>query len=311
MSRMEEFVRYHNGCDGECNGILLAAWADLKGISDADRFDLAFFYATVYNIPSAIFMLNERDGILSDSDGWCKDNKRRLIFQSDRRYMRCNGSLEKTLRHFAENLAGGSGYTEATVTGGRISTDRAVRMCQEWPSFGRFGAYLFTETLTYLMHLESTEAPTFDFGNGSTATSGLMNLFGFDSEADWFDRHKRIPDGMTIGQLDGLLAATAEEVRASGGNPDYSCIETSLCAYRKFFKGSRYNGYYLDRQLSELVSYPTINAESIGYVNELYDLRSDLFPHWMLGEFRGWDGIRKHMKTFYKRNGRVNGRGDG
>ena len=308
---MGEFVRYHNGCDGECNGILLTAWADLKETPEADRFDLAFFYATVYNIPSAIFMLNERDGIVSDPDGWCKNNKCRLIFQSDRRYMRCNGSLEKTLRYFAENLAGGSEYTKATVTDGLIRTDMAVRTCQEWPNFGRFGAYLFTETLTYLLHLESANAPRFDFRNGATATSGLMNVFGFDREAEEFDRRKRIPESMSLEQLDVLLAMIAEAVEESGGNADYSCLETSLCAYRKFFKGSRYNGFYLDRQLGELYRYPTMNEGSIGYVNELFDLRSELFPHWMLGEFRNWDGIRKHMKTFYRRNGRVNGRGDG
>ena len=306
MDRLEEFVKYHNGCDGECNGILLAAWADSRGLSDEDRFDLAFFYATVYNIPSAIFMLMERDNIISDPDGWCGRNKGRLIFQSDRRYMRCNNALERTLRHFAVNLAGGERYVCATVNNGRIETERAIELCQGWPNFGRFGAYLFTETLTYLLHLESANAPRFDFRNGATATSGLMNLFGFDKEADEFDRRRRIPESMSIEQLDGLLATIADAVEESGGNADYSCLETSLCAYRKFFKGSRYNGFYLDRQLEELVTYPSINPESCSYINDLYELRSELFPWQMLGECCGWSGVRSDMKRYYQRHGKVN-----
>lgn len=306
MSRVEEFVRYHNGCDGECNGILLAAWADKKSLCDRDRFDLSFFYSTVYNIPSAIFMLAERDNIVSDPDGWCNRNKERLIFQSDRRYMRCNNALERTLRHFAANLAGGEEYVCATVKEGRIDTKKAIELCQEWPNFGRFGAYLFTETLTYLLHLESANAPHFDFRNGATATSGLMNLFGFDREAEEFDRRKKIPESMSPEQLDALLATIAVEVGKSGGNADYSCLETSLCAYRKFHKGTRYNGYYLDRQLEELVTYPSINPDSCRYINELYELRSELFPWQMLGECGGWQGIRKGMKRYYQRHGRVN-----
>lgn len=307
MSRIEEFVRYHNGCDGECNGILLAAWADMKGLTEPERFNLAFFYATVYNIPSAIHMLNGVSEIKSDPDGWCSKNRERLIFQSDRRYMRCNNALERTLGHFSRNLAGGESYIQATVKDGRIDTKRAIELCQEWPNFGRFGAYLFTETLTYVLHLESANSPRFDFRNGATATSGLMNLFGFDREAEEFDRRKRIPESMSLVQLDGLLATIAGVIEESGGNADYSCVETSLCAYRKFFKGSRYNGFYLDRQLEELVSYPQINPYSSGYVNELYELRSKLFPWQMLGECCGWSGIRKDMKRYYQRHGRVNG----
>ena len=307
MSRIEEFVRYHNGCDGECNGILLAAWADSKSLSEAERFDLAFFYATVYNIPSAIFMLTELCNIIEDPDSWCERNRSRLIFQSDRRYMRCNNALEQTLGQFSRNIAGGEAYVQATVKDGRIDTKRAIELCQEWPNFGRFGAYLFAETLTYLLHLESANAPRFDFRNGATATSGLMNLFGFDSEADEFDRRKRIPESMSLEQLDALLATIAEAVEESGGNADYSCLETSLCAYRKFHKGTRYNGYYLDRQLEELVTYPSINPDSCRYINELYELRSELFPWQMLGECGGWDGVRKEMKKYYTRHGRVNG----
>lgn len=299
-NRIDEFIEYHMNGDGECNGVLLKAWADSKGLPESARFDLAFFYATVYNIPSAIFMLDKVSEIIGDPLKWCAVNKGRLIFQSDRRYMRCNGALERTLWHFSRNLAGGEAFMAKTVHGDEIDTAVAISLCQEWPNYGRFGAYLFTETLTYLLGLESANRPAFDFANGATATSGVMNVFGFDAEADEFDRQKKIPANVSLRQLDALLATIADEVDMAGGNSDISCLETSLCAYRKFFKGSRYNGYYLDRQLEELMAYPTINPNCSEYVNELYDLRAELFDHRYLGEFGGWDGVRKECKRLYR-----------
>ena len=306
QDRLSEFVRYHICGDGECNGILLKAWADARALGEAERFDLAFFYATVYNIPSAIFMLGERGRIVADPDAWCAANKKRLIFQSDRRYMRCNGALERTLEQFSCRLAGGEAFIGKTVHGGEIDTSRAISLCQEWPNYGRFGAYLFTETLTYLLGLRSANRPAFDFANGATATSGVMNVFGLDAEADEFDRRKRIPEDVSLEQLDAFLATIAEAVEEAGGDSDIACLETSLCAYRKFYKGSRYNGYYLDRQLEELMAYPSINPGSAATVNELYELRAELFPRWMLGEFGGWSGVRKHMKRYYRERGEVN-----
>lgn len=301
--RLAEFVAYHIDGDGECNGILLKAWADMKGLGKAKRFNLAFFYATVYNIPSAIFMLRDDNDIIENPDAWCAENKRRLIFQSDRRYMRCNSGLERTLGYFSRHLAGGEAFLAKTTHGGRIDTAGAVSECERWPNYGRFGAYLFTETLTYLLGLESENRPAFDFANGATATSGVMNVFGLDAEADEFDRRKKIPANVSLEQLDAFLAAIADAVDEAGGDSDIACLETSLCAYRKFFKGSRYNGYYLDRQLDELVRYPLVNDGSIEAVNELFELRGGLFDHRYLGEFGGWSGVRKECKRLYRDRG--------
>lgn len=300
MSRLDEFVKYHMSGDGECNGVLLKAWADSKQLLDSARFNLAFFYATVYNIPSAVYMLWEADNICADPYGWCSANKKKLILQSDRRYMRCNGALEHTLEQFSRSLAGGFDFLAKTTHGNEISTREAISLCLGWDNFGRFGAYLFTETLTYVLGLQSTDKPSFDFANGATATSGIMNVFGYDKEADEFDRRKKLPESMSLEQLGALLATIVSEVDKAGGDSDISCLETSLCAYRKFHKGSRYNGFYLDRQLEELMQYPAMNPQCAGLVNELYELRSKLFDHRYLGEYGGWDGIRSECKKLYR-----------
>ena len=274
-----------------------------RQVETADRFNLSFFYATVYNIPSAIFMLMNTDEIMDEPIQWCAKNKVKLIFQSDRRYMRCNASLEKTLKAFSAHIANGRAYVEQNTSNGKIDTSKAISEAQKWPNYGRFGSYLFVETLTYVLGLESANRPTFDLANGATATSGIMNVFGNDDDADLFDRTKKLK--VPERELHLRLSEICRRIEESGGNPDISCVETSLCAYRKFFKGSRYNGYYLDRQLEELYAYPRINPDSAGYVNELFELRERLFDKKYLGEFGGWEGVRSSMKKHYLRTGEV------
>ena len=309
MDRMTEFCAYHMGCDGECNGTLLSAWANKRGLSTAERFNLSYFYSLVYNVPSAIFMFEESDCISSDPESWAEENKKKVIFQSDRRWVSIKRRFNDALKEFSEELKDGNDYMLKATKDGRLDTTRAVDEARGWYYFSRFAAYLFVETLSATCNLRQVNNPRFDFEHGDTATSGLMNIFWLDEEADAYDRTGAI-ERATRDELDGMLETVCEEIGRLGGDQGQTCVETSLCAYRKFHKGSRYNGYYLDRQLGELLKYPTMNEDSIGYVNELFDLRAELFPHWMLGEFRNWDGIRKHMKTFYRRNGRVNGRGD-
>jgi len=70
-----------------------------------------------------------------------------------------------------------------------------------------------------------------------------------------------------------------------------------LCAYRKFFKGSRYNGYYLDRMLEEVIYmkkyYPNVSEQ-------IFEIRKRNFDKKYLGELNGWNGIRKECKKLYR-----------
>lgn len=306
MSRVGEFVRYHNGFDGECNGVLLSAWADRRGLSSEDRFDLAYMYSVVYNVPSAIYLFDNRAGILEDVDGWVSANKDRLLFQSDRRWMRIGDRLNRCLEQFRSNLTGGGEFLQLTVQDGIIDASEAIRIALGWYYFSRFGAYLFAETLAHTLGVEQANNPKFDWENGDTATSGALNLMGMPSEADEFDAGKGIPKNVSLAQLDAFLATIADAVESAGGDSSVSCLETSLCAYRKFVKGSRYNGYYIDRQLGELVSYPEINPNASTYINELYELRAEIFPSGYLGEMHNWLGVRRKMKKYFQRYGRIN-----
>lgn len=290
--RIIEFVNYHKNGDGECNNVVLKEWATSHCSTLQEKYELAYFFSITYCIESAIVLFTNKKEIYKDITRWIKNNKDKIIFQSDRKYIRMKDSFEKVLRNFEKNNSVDEFLSNVTEDG-IIILSRAIPYVSLWDMFGRFSAFLFLETLVELTQIP-IENTTIEWKRGNTATSGLMNVFGFDKEADYFDKTGKL--ALSEKTMDEMLDCIIRAIRKSGGNDNVTEIETSLCAYRKFYKGTRYNGYYLDRMLEEIVAmqdeYPEISEE-------LTEIRKKHFDSRYLGEISGWNGIRKHMKKSY------------
>ena len=140
-----------------------------------------------------------------------------------------------------------------------------------------------------------------DWMHGDTATSGLLNLFCFDEAANAFDKTGKLV-GVSVQQMDVMFANVIKNVASAKGSTNATELETSLCAYRKFYKGSRYNGYYLDRMLEEIYAMQeSFPKES----EELLKIRERCFEKKHLGEIGGWRGIRPQLKKMYIESGAI------
>lgn len=296
-ARIQEFCKYHREGDGECNTVVLCRWADVHGLSFQQRYELAFYFSITYSVISAIAVYQDQRRMLKDIDTWVQKYKPLLIFQSDRKYMKMKDSFNRTLKYWKAHLTDGKAFVESVSKNGRISLEKAIQKIQGWEMFGRFSAFLFLE-----MFVNLTKAPientTIVWKDGNTATSGLLNLFTYDNAANEFDRTGRLL--IPAEKMDKMLLYLIEQIGRSGGSTNVTEIETSLCAYRKFYKGSRYNGYYLDRMLEE-VNQMKGNFPEI--CKEILEIRQEAFDRKYLGEFHGWKKIRPDMKKLYKRTG--------
>lgn len=96
-ARIAEFVEYHIHGDGECNNAVLKEWVRRRNLSLQERYELAFFFSVTYCVESAVVMFEERSRIFADIKGWAEENKARLVFQSDRKYIRMKDSFERVL----------------------------------------------------------------------------------------------------------------------------------------------------------------------------------------------------------------------
>lgn len=292
LMRIDEFVKYHIEGDGECNGIVLQEWADEKKLNAVDRAVLCYFFAVTYCVESAIIMLLDKGKILENPEKYAEEHLSLLIFQSDRRYMQWKGRFADCLSFFCNNIK----KITDIATENPINLGQSVKLVQKWQHFGRFSAYLFLETCAWVMHSRVINTEL-DWKNGDTATSGLLNVYGLDDIANKFDKFGKLPKELTQERMQVMITPILERIASAGGDNNITKVETSLCAYRKFFKGSRYNGFYLDRMLGEIYDlcrkYPKISQE-------LLEIRSKKFDKKYLGEKNGWKGIRKECKKMYK-----------
>ena len=293
--RLREFVDYHINGDGECNGVVLSAWADKHKLGEQERYDLAVMFSMSYCVPSAIVLFERARKTQTAEE--LEKMKNSIIFQSDRKYMRMSSRIQTAMRDYWENHSDYAEFMAKTSTDGKIDIAKAVKEVQKWKLYGRFSAFLFIETLARLLKAEVVNA-SIDWKQGDTATSGLLNLYGLDKAADVFDSKGKLIIADAV--MDEMLSAVKKAVRAAGGEDSVVELETSLCAYRKFYKGTRYNGYYLDRMLEDL---HRMRPEHGRIVGELFEIRAECYRPEALGEKTGWNGIRKSAKRLYRDSG--------
>jgi hypothetical protein len=290
--RLNEFVYYHNTGDGECNGIVLTKWADNHKLNKKDRIDLCYFFAITYCVESAIVLYQNRNEIKSDMNSWVEGNKEHIIFQSDRKYIRMQDSFQRCLQTWI------SKWDVLQEISNEIEIDfkKWIPKIETYPLFGRFSAYLYLETIAWLLGMKVINTEM-DWENGATATSGLLHIYGDDAAAENYDKSRKLKKPYSQQKLQEICEPVLEAIRKAGGDDNITKVETSLCAYRKFFKGTRYNGYYLDRMLEEILSmrkdYPEISEE-------LMKIRATTFPNELLGESNNWKGVRSSEKKACK-----------
>lgn len=294
--RMSEFVEYHINGDCDCNVNVLKEYAERHNLNTQEKLDLIYFYTLTYSVPSGIELYKSRNFLRTASDRQLEQMKSRIVFQSDRKYVRCLHNFEKSIQDWKTRLDGKAERIIKDISEGSRLKDGTIKYLEEWYFIGRFAAYLFAETFCGLFNQDMPKTvDELQFNQGEVYTAGIFNVFGKDDEAEAVEKN-----GITKEQekeAEGYVKQILEAVSAAGGKANIYDIETTLCAYRKHFKGTRYNGYYIDRQLAEINEMKRRGFTATAA--ELYDIRSEIFPHKILGELNGWNGIRTNLKKYY------------
>ena len=301
MNRLKEFVWYHIHGDCEANGLVLRKYVDMKHLTAQDRLDLAFFYTLTYSVPTAVLLLGKRDRFARAEPEELNRMKDTLFFQSDRKYMAMRDCFAKSIAEWNRTIRGCAPSLTFALTRYGMLRDTALQTVEGWYGVGRYAACLFLETFCALNDCQANPKIDEQFESGNVFTAGIFNVFGNDRAADRIDKHGAKPEDEEPARK--RLAAIRAAVRAAGGEDNYYYIETTLCAYRKHFKGTRYNGYYADRQLDEIKRYERSGGNA-GLCSDLYRARRQAMPPQYLGEIGGWSGIRPELKKSY-----LNGRG--
>jgi hypothetical protein len=257
MTRLPHYLTYHR-CSQEMGDIdpsynMLRYVCDRFELNVEQRYWLAFVYAMTYCGASTFYVYNEfpdyeNVDINRMSKWWASRGRAEIICQTDRRWVRSGNMFVPAVESYQKWLRGRSQHEHFTALASGDTPeeryDRLYRSAKQLHSFGQFALFLYLEALHTITPLDLV--PTnLDLTQAHSCRNGLVYAFGLDQ---W------LTEGADPMPADGRpeIMAAWEELRPML-QPASTVwqIETTLCAYKKFHRGKRYLGYYIDRQALE------------------------------------------------------------
>lgn len=248
------------------------------------RYWLAFLYATCYCGPTVFYMYNEFPDFEKVDFGrlerWWNSHKSSLIFQTDRQRVRSTNVWVPTVKSYFELIRP---LTQAEKFSLFIGPTKFMTYISAWEemirvrNFGRFSMFLYLEAVHVVTGFPM-EPWSMDINrDNESCRNGLL----------WaFNRQHLIGQNMTPreqGRLQDQFDALVAMMR--GENPKNSVwnIETTLCAYKKYRKGQRHPGHYLNRQGREIAVLQSRIRDGVDW-SVLWDYRRETYRPEVLQE---------------------------
>lgn len=207
-----EYIRYHLGGDAGVEERMIASLSAYYKLSRWDSFRLAYYYTTTYHIPSALKLLRNHNTPKSE-----------LKFRTDRRYVRIGDTFTRLMAQLSPKLL--EQLDRATTT------TEQYNVVSSWYFFGRYAAFLFLEVWAKLSGKQIKDDLALKFEPEENYTKGAEIIAQTQDKA--------------------ALSAFIERAKRDTNDNVFS-LETSLCAVAKLKKGTRWNGYYTERLLSDI-----------------------------------------------------------
>jgi hypothetical protein len=225
-------------------------------LNTEQRFWLAWLYATCYCGPAVFYIYNEFPDYENVDDArlerWWAGNRQRLLFQTDRRWVRSRNQWTAMFRSYRDTIGP---LTQEQRFMLLKTSDRHLNYDNCWEAFGRM--YQFGRFAMFL-YLEAVHVVTgfpmmprsMTLADADSCRNGLALAIGrSDLNTHGTDRKLGRKEQVTLQRAFDSTVTRLE--RADERNNVWN-IETTLCAYKKYCYGKRYVGYYLDRQRDEI-----------------------------------------------------------
>lgn len=208
-----QYIAYHTKGDAGVEERMIASIAEHYNMSRWDSFRLAYYYTTTYHIPSALKLYFNPN-----------TPKKDLKFRTDRRYVRIGNTYDKLIQQLQPSLL--EQLDSATTT------TQQYNIVSGWYFFGRYATFLFLEVWSKLSQKQIVDDLSLNWEENENYTKGAIHIAG-SSDIDQLNLF-----------IDSVKKDTKDNVFS---------LETSLCAACKINKGTRWDGYYTERLLDDVI----------------------------------------------------------
>ncbi|CAB4189893.1 hypothetical protein UFOVP1196_18 [uncultured Caudovirales phage] len=262
-TRIHEYLAYHQ--ESARAGDIDPSYAMLRYVCDRfeltveQRYWLAFVYAMTYCGASTYYVYNEFPDFENVDVGrmnrwWHPNGRLNIICQTDRRWVRSSSLFVPAVESYQRWIGGKTQHEHfMSIATGATPEERYNKLyksASKLHSFGQFALFLYLEALHTITPLELV--PTdLDLNQAWSCRNGLLYAYGLDEFLT--EAEEPMPAGAK-GPVAEAWADVRERIHGLvlPAQPTVWQIETTLCAYKKFHRGKRYLGYYVDRQALEI-----------------------------------------------------------
>ena len=310
--RLKKFVEYQHEVPS-IHYRVLGEYVKKLGLDKDDSVMMCWFMSCTYNEITCAFLHEKflwKDLTPKTVDKYCEsfwsEYKENLIFGSSRVYAKSMDWFPILMKNFIRHTKNRPyRWLKHLYRPDPAQTYYSIiKELERFRYVGRFARDLFMESIMYLQEyigVEIVEPEILDWEKCSNLTSGILNIFYLDEEANEFDKTGKIPDGVTKAQLSKYLNIVRKEIHHTypEQDDDINLFVGKVCSFRNLFKNSRYGGFHHDRELGWLIQYREKFPE-LNYVWEnLFNLRAEMFSHRFLGEFHDWSDVRRERKKLW------------
>ena len=263
-------------------------------LNTEQRYWLAYIYSTCYCGATTFFIYNEfpdwENVDFDRADRWWKLNREKVLFQTDRRWVRSRNQWVEMLRSYTHSLHPLS--QEMWMRSREVPRDPYTTYQQvsidasQWYQMGRFGLWLYTEAVHVVTGFPM-EPPSMNVREAQSCRNGLALAIGRPDLSNHEDGHQIKQTDMKMLQV--ALDAGLRALKQLDPANNMWNMETTLCAYKKYHLGKRWAGYYIDRQHDEIAHLQSHVTEGVDW-SVLWEYRAETFRPEHLKEAHGRNG---------------------
>ena len=258
---MDSFIEYHikssEAKDIDPSNDCLRYVADRFELNIEQRYWLAFLFGTCYSSTNVYYIYNEfpdyENVDVNRLQRWWDSNRDKTLFQTDRLRVKTQNKFVETFVSYSNLLNGMSQndfFKSLKQPTKQMTYDNCYKELSNIKNFGRFTMFIYLEMVNVLTGYE-LEPTYLDLKNAESCRNGLVYHLG-NYELDTHKNKKKLQP-KHIKYLQYKFKELHSQIKLLNiEHKNIWNIETTLCAYKKYNKGKRYIGYYIDRQRQEI-----------------------------------------------------------
>lgn len=307
MTRINQYLEYHKTSaavgDIDPGHAMLLYICKRYELSVEQRYWLAWLYGMTYHGPSAFYIYNEFPDFENvDVDRlqrwWDSRGRDEMMTQSDRRWVRSSSQFVDAFvsyRNWVDFRPQADHFRDLTqCSTPEMRYEGLYQSATQLYSFGQFALFLYLEALHTITPLDL--CPTdLNLEQAWSCRYGLYYAYGLDN---------LVHDKQAPMEEHDFTAAMWDELKATVAKldtpPTIWQTETILCAFRKYHRGKRYIGFYLDRQAADIAKMQ--DRVDVGvYWDVLWHYRKETYhPEWLAetGGHVSEKGVTREWKDY-------------